>query len=151
MPGYKLPPLMFRDGEEVALAVGLLAARRLGLSSTHIDIESAQVKLERVMPLSLQSQVRALSQTVNLDVAAAPASTVSAAIPTMRTCCDSAPPLMRTNRFIWCTAPHQASARRGMWTRTGWRTGAAAGRLAPISTLNFSKRLNPFALEDPLC
>lgn len=81
MPGYKLPPLMFSDGEAVALAVGLLAVRRLGLASTHTDIESAQAKLERVMPLSLQSQVRALSQTVALDVAAAPASAVSAAVP----------------------------------------------------------------------
>lgn len=78
MPGYKLPPLMFGDGEAVALAVGLLAARRLGLAATHTDIESAQAKLERVMPLSLQSQVRALSQTVALDVASA---AVSASAP----------------------------------------------------------------------
>ena len=32
VPGYKLPPLMFTDEEALALSVGLLAARALGLA-----------------------------------------------------------------------------------------------------------------------
>ena len=30
-PGFKLPPMMFTDEEAIALALGLLSARRLGL------------------------------------------------------------------------------------------------------------------------
>lgn len=31
-PGYKMPPLMFTDEEAIGLSLGLLAARKLGLS-----------------------------------------------------------------------------------------------------------------------
>lgn len=69
--GFKLPPMMFTDDEALALSVGLLAARQLGLAHAAPAAESAQAKLERVMPPKLTRRVRALAETVQLDLARA--------------------------------------------------------------------------------
>jgi predicted DNA-binding transcriptional regulator YafY len=66
--GYKLPPMMFTDEEALALSVGLLAARSLGLSGAAPAVASAQAKLERVMPANLKRRVRAIDETVSLDL-----------------------------------------------------------------------------------
>src|SRR4029077_8350685 len=66
--GFKLPPLMFNDDEALALSVGLLAARGLGLAEAAPAVASAQAKLERVMPAPLQRRVRAVDETVTLDL-----------------------------------------------------------------------------------
>jgi predicted DNA-binding transcriptional regulator YafY len=66
-PGYKLPPMMFTNDEAMALSIGLLTARHLGLTETIRAIESAQAKLEQVMPVALKDQVRALTETISLD------------------------------------------------------------------------------------
>ena len=58
-PGFKLPPLMFTDGEALALTLGLLAARRLGLTDAASAAASAQAKLERVLPARVKRRVRA--------------------------------------------------------------------------------------------
>jgi predicted DNA-binding transcriptional regulator YafY len=68
IPGFKLPPMMFTNDEALALAIGLLAAKRLGLNETSHTIESARAKLERVMPIELKEQVRALTETILLDL-----------------------------------------------------------------------------------
>ena len=52
--GFKLPPMMFTDDEALALALGLLAARGLGLAEAAPAVQSAQAKLERVMPAPLR-------------------------------------------------------------------------------------------------
>lgn len=65
--GYKLPPMMFTDDEALALSLGLLAARGLGLAGTAPAVASAQAKLERVMPAGLKRRVRAVDETVALD------------------------------------------------------------------------------------
>ena len=44
-PGYRVPPLMFTPGEAAAVALGLMAARRLGLES-----DDALAKVRRVLP-----------------------------------------------------------------------------------------------------
>src|SRR6266498_3893990 len=67
-PGFKLPPMMFTNEEALALTVGLISARRFNLADTDRAIESALAKLERVMPLDLKSRVRALTETVTLDL-----------------------------------------------------------------------------------
>jgi predicted DNA-binding transcriptional regulator YafY len=67
--GYKLPPMMFTDGETLALALGLQAAGRLGLADGSVAVASAQAKLERVMPSGLRRRVRAIGETVALDLA----------------------------------------------------------------------------------
>jgi predicted DNA-binding transcriptional regulator YafY len=69
MPGFKLPPMMFTEDETLALSLGLLAARGLGLAEAAPAVASAQAKLERVMPDGLKRRVRAVDDTVKLDAA----------------------------------------------------------------------------------
>ena len=73
VPGFKLPPMMFTDDEALALSVGLLAARSLGLAEGASAVASAQAKLERVMPAKLKTRVCAVDETVKLDLLHAPA------------------------------------------------------------------------------
>jgi predicted DNA-binding transcriptional regulator YafY len=63
-PGFKLPPMMFTDEEALALALGLLSARRLGLSGAAPAVEGALAKLERVMPDALRERVRTFEEAV---------------------------------------------------------------------------------------
>lgn len=69
--GYRLPPMMFTNDEAVALSVGMVAARGLGLAEAAPAVESAQAKLARVMPGNLQRHVRAIADTVRIDLASA--------------------------------------------------------------------------------
>src|SRR5258708_17038041 len=55
--GYKLPPMMFTNDEALALSIGLLTARYLGLAETVRAIERAQAKLEQVLRLDLQHRL----------------------------------------------------------------------------------------------
>ena len=71
-PGFKLPPMMFTDDEALTLALGLLSARRLGLSGAVPAVEGAQAKLERVMPEGLRERVRTFEEVV-VPAATAPA------------------------------------------------------------------------------
>jgi predicted DNA-binding transcriptional regulator YafY len=80
IPGFKLPPLMFGDDEALALSLGLLAARSLGLADAAPAVASAQAKLERVMPQPLQRRVRAVAETVTLDLSHQPAPTATGAL-----------------------------------------------------------------------
>jgi predicted DNA-binding transcriptional regulator YafY len=76
-PGFKLPPLMFTEDEALALTLGLLAARRLGLAAAAPAVEGALAKVERVMPDTLRARMEAVQQTLVIDGAAfysAPAS-----------------------------------------------------------------------------
>lgn len=65
--GFKLPPMMFSDDEALAISIGLMAARGLGLADAAPAVASAQAKLERVMPPTLKKRVRAVDETVTLD------------------------------------------------------------------------------------
>jgi len=66
--GFKLPPLVFSNDEALALGVGLLAARSLGLADAAPAVAGAQAKLQRVMPQSLKRRLRAIDETVALDL-----------------------------------------------------------------------------------
>lgn len=66
MPGFKLPPMMFSAEEALALSLGLLAARNLGVPEAAPAVESARAKLERVMPAELRHRVRALDESARL-------------------------------------------------------------------------------------
>ena len=66
--GFKLPPMMFTDDEALALSMGLVATREMGLANTAPAIASALAKLERVMPEPLKQRVRAIDETVRLDM-----------------------------------------------------------------------------------
>lgn len=65
--GFKLPPMMFSEDEALAISIGLMAARGLGLADAAPAVASAQAKLERVMPPTLKKRVRAVDETVTLD------------------------------------------------------------------------------------
>lgn len=67
--GFKMPPMMFTNDEALALSVGLVAARSLGLAEAAPAVESAQAKLRRVIPEKLRRQTQAISETVKVDLA----------------------------------------------------------------------------------
>src|SRR5215212_9073988 len=64
--GYRLPPMIFTDEEALGLALGLLAARHLGLAGVAPAVEGALAKLERVMSEALRRRVRALQETLSI-------------------------------------------------------------------------------------
>jgi predicted DNA-binding transcriptional regulator YafY len=66
-PGFRLPPLMFNDDEILSVILGLMAARKLGLTSG-LGVESASAKIERVLPDELRGKVRALESTLTIHV-----------------------------------------------------------------------------------
>jgi predicted DNA-binding transcriptional regulator YafY len=66
--GFKLPPMMFTNDEAVALSVGMVAARGLGLAEAAPAVASVQAKLARVMPDSLKRHVSAIADTVKVDL-----------------------------------------------------------------------------------
>lgn len=65
--GFKLPPLMLSDEEALAVTLGLLVARRMGLTATAPAVEGALAKIERVLPPELRAQVGAVQQALVLD------------------------------------------------------------------------------------
>ena len=82
-PGFKLPPLMFTDDEALAVTLGLLAARRLGLAVTAPAVEGALAKVERVLPPAVRQRVAAVQEALVTDLAPpaeAPASAVVATL-----------------------------------------------------------------------
>jgi predicted DNA-binding transcriptional regulator YafY len=83
--GYKLPPMMFTDDEALAISVGLLASRQLGLAEAAPAVESAQAKLERVLPAPLKTRLRALAETVTLDLRVAPSARDNETLMTLST------------------------------------------------------------------
>lgn len=68
VPGFKLPPMMFTDDEALALSVGLLAVRGLSASQPSAAAESAQSKLERVLPAKLRARLGAIDQSITLEL-----------------------------------------------------------------------------------
>ena len=72
MPGFKLPPLMLSEDEALALTLGLLAARRLGLAAHAPGVEGALAKVERVLPETVRNRVRAVEETLVWDMGERP-------------------------------------------------------------------------------
>ena len=69
-PGFRLPPLMLNDDEAVVVALGVVAAGRLGLTASADTIEGAQAKIHRVLPDVLRRRVEALEATLDFTTAA---------------------------------------------------------------------------------
>jgi predicted DNA-binding transcriptional regulator YafY len=70
-PGFKLPPLMFTDDEALAITLGLLAARKMGLTLAAPAVDGAIAKIERVLPALLREHVQAIQETLVFDFAPA--------------------------------------------------------------------------------
>ncbi len=66
-PGFKLPPLMFSENEALALMLGLLTARQLGLESATLAVEGALAKVLRVMPQELRERAIAVQETLVVE------------------------------------------------------------------------------------
>jgi predicted DNA-binding transcriptional regulator YafY len=66
--GYKLPPLLFTAEEALAVVLGLLAARQMGLTLDVVATEAALAKIERVLPAPLRERVQAVSDALTLDL-----------------------------------------------------------------------------------
>ena len=64
-PGYRLPPLMLTDDEAVVVALGTLAAGRLGLSGSADSVDGALAKIHRVLPDGLRRRVEALEESID--------------------------------------------------------------------------------------
>lgn len=69
-PGYRLPPLMLDDDEAVVVALGVIAAGRLGLTATSESVDGALAKIHRVLPDGLRRRVEALEMTLEFTTAA---------------------------------------------------------------------------------
>jgi len=67
-PGFTLPPLMFSEDEALAVTLGLLAARRLGLAATAPAVEGALAKIERALPERLRERIKAVQAALVLDM-----------------------------------------------------------------------------------
>ena len=81
--GFKLSPLMFTDDEVLALTLGLLAARKLGLNAIATSAEGALAKIERVLPTALRPRVAAVQETLVLDMLRADTAVASEVLATL--------------------------------------------------------------------
>ena len=68
-PGYRLPPLMLDDDEAVVVALGMVAAGRLGLTASTESVDGALAKIHRVLPEGLRRRVEALETTLDFTTA----------------------------------------------------------------------------------
>ena len=68
-PGYKLPPLMLTDDEAVSVALGLLAAERLGLTTAAPATAAALAKVHRVLPAALAARLAAVQEVLGWTLA----------------------------------------------------------------------------------
>src|SRR2546430_16585618 len=66
MRGFKLPPLMLTEDEALALTLGLLAAKRLGMAMAAPAVEGALAKIARVLPDALAARVQAGQESAAL-------------------------------------------------------------------------------------
>jgi predicted DNA-binding transcriptional regulator YafY len=120
VPGYKLPPLMFTDEEALALSVGLLAARGLGLAEAAPGVVSAQAKLERVMPAELRRRMHATNETVALDLPRRTAQASSGILATLTTAAQSRRRVHLSYRSALAAASEREFDPYGVAYRSGW-------------------------------
>ena len=66
--GFKMPPLMFTEDEALALTLGLLAAKRVGIAMTTPSVEGALAKIDRVLPEAVRERVQAVQETLVLNI-----------------------------------------------------------------------------------
>ena len=82
-PGFKLPPLMLRNDEAFALTIGLITARKIALAGTAPAVESVLAKIVRILPVTLQEQIRAVQDALIFDVVPEQHSPVSEIVVTL--------------------------------------------------------------------
>ncbi|MCY1145063.1 YafY family protein [Actinoplanes sp. Pm04-4] len=70
-PGFRLPPLMLTGDEAVAVILGLIAARQIGLAAETPAAEAAEAKINRVLPAELADRLAGLRSALGFTRAAA--------------------------------------------------------------------------------
>ena len=145
VPGFKLPPMMFTDDEALALAVGLLAARELGLAQTLPAVASARAKLERVLPQKLRTRLGAVDDSIALELTR-PAATFDPGV--MALLCGAAQTRRRVDLVYRSRSDEQTRRdfdpyglvyRAGRWYSVGWchlRRGLRSFRLDRVHSAN---------------
>lgn len=137
--GFKLPPMVFTEDEALALSVGLLAARGLGLAEAAPAVASAQAKLERVMPARLKRRVRAVDETVTLDLSRSTAPGDNAALVALSAASQS----QRRVRLRYRAAEHEETERDFDPYGLAWR----GGRWYAVGVCHLRNGLRSFRLD----
>ncbi|HKW23541.1 MAG TPA: YafY family protein [Ktedonobacterales bacterium] len=61
-PGFKLPPLMFTEGEATAIMLGLLGTAWLEIGQSSVAVEGALAKVSRVLPNQARERLSAMTE-----------------------------------------------------------------------------------------
>jgi predicted DNA-binding transcriptional regulator YafY len=124
-PGFKLPPLMFSEDEALAVTLGLLAARRLGLAVAAPAVEGALAKIERVLPPALRERIQAVQAALVLDIAAAESQPTAAVVVELSAAVSAGRRVRMTYRTERgeaterCFDPYGIVYRQGRWYTVG--------------------------------
>jgi predicted DNA-binding transcriptional regulator YafY len=125
-PGYKLPPMMFTEEEALALILGLILSRRIGVGGAAPAVEGALAKLDRVLPDRLRGRVQAVQGALAFTPYRGAA---SVADPAMLLTLTSA---SQDSRRVWIryrgtddetereVDPYGVVHHRGRWYAVGW-------------------------------
>lgn len=124
-PGFKLPPLMFTEDEALAITLGLLGARRFGLTGAAPALEGALAKMDRVLPASVREQLRAVRETVYFDVAYMAAPPEASTVLAFSTAARDQQTLKMVYRSGAVVRPREVDPyglvlRNGVWYTVGW-------------------------------
>jgi len=146
---------MFSEDEALALTLGLLAARQVGLVAAAPAVEGASAKIDRVLPLALRERVRALHETLVLDLAPAESTVDGATLSVLATAAQQ-------RRQVWLAYrssssggserlldPYGVVAYAGRWYTVGYchlRQEVRVFRLDRISAIE----LRPTAFVRPV-
>ena len=140
--------MIFSDEEALALAVGLMAARGLGLAQSMPAVASARAKLERVFPAKLKSRLRAVDESVALELTRPAARHRSAgAGPAVQRHAGAAPRAhglsiaQRASRPSASSIPMASCIAAGRWYIVGWchlRRGLRSFRLDRVVSASSS-------------
>jgi predicted DNA-binding transcriptional regulator YafY len=82
-PGFRLPPLVLSDDEALAVMLGLLSARQLGLIANASTVEGALAKLQRILPPDVRERVAAVHATLTIDPVRGPGFPDTATVTTL--------------------------------------------------------------------
>jgi predicted DNA-binding transcriptional regulator YafY len=125
-PGYKLPPLMFNEEEALAVILGLLASRRVGLLDAAPAVEGALAKIDRVLPDRLRGRVQAVQGALAFTPIGGPATSSNPVA--LLTLSEAA----QESRRVWIRYrsaeeqtersidPYGVVHHRGRWYFVGW-------------------------------
>ncbi len=124
--GFKLPPMMFTEEEALAVTLGLITGRQFGAAGAADAFEGALAKVERVLPDAVRQELRAVQETITIDV---PFGTVATPAADSMICFSLATRGRRRLKIRYRSAgrdtaravdPYGIVYRNGRWYAVGW-------------------------------